>query len=160
MSYNTYKNTMCKCLCDFITCQRGTSPPCCSSTPSWWPRQPAQFPPLLEYCLLDSTAEPPDTHTHLWHTAKNYLLVQYNKSEFLCIQMCVYVSILTVIFLPVDYSSSSQSNESLLVFLGHGGTEHLECAQFAFRHWQKTVQKQTIFNMQHYGNRVNIIAWN
>lgn len=46
--------------------------------------------------------------------------------------------ILTIILLPADYSSSSQSNESLSVFFGHGGAEHLESAQFALRHWEQT----------------------
>lgn len=57
--------------------------------------------------------------------------------------MCVYVCILTVILLPVDYSGSSQSDEILSVFFGHGGAEHLERAQFALRHWEQTDQTQT-----------------
>lgn len=61
--------------------------------------------------------------------------------------VCVYVCILTVILLPVDYSRSSQSYESLSVFFGHGGAEYLECAQFALRHWEQTDQTQNIFNI-------------
>lgn len=57
-------------------------------------------------------------------------------------RVCVYVCILTVILLPVDYSSSSQSNESLSVISGHGGAEHLQRAQFALRHWEQTDKTQ------------------
>lgn len=64
----------------------------------------------------------------------------------------VYVCILTVILLPVDYSGSSQSNKTLPVFFGHGGAEHLERAQFALRHWEQTDRTQMIFNIQQSGH--------
>lgn len=66
--------------------------------------------------------------------------------------VCMHVYILTVILLPVDYSSSSQGDEVLSVFFGHCGAEHLERAQFALRHWEKTDQTQTIFNIQHHSD--------
>lgn len=73
------------------TCQRGTGSHCCSSIPSWWPKQTATPHSAPVYWPLDSTAELPDTRTHLWHTAQTDPVVQHNKREFWCL-VCLSVS--------------------------------------------------------------------
>lgn len=100
---------------------------------------------VLAFRQHSSTARHP--YTSVTHSPQ--LLSAWFKSKMSTYAyVCVYVCILTVILLPVDYSSSCQSNESLSVFLGHGGAEHLERAQFALRHWEQTDQTQIIFNIQ------------
>lgn len=74
--------------------------------------------------------------------------------------VCLCGDILTLIFLPVDYSCGSQSNKSLSVFFGHGGAEHLERAQFALRHWKQTDQTETMFIMQHRRKSCQVAALN
>lgn len=88
-SENTWvkKNTNWGCS---TTCQRGTSSHCCSSTPSWWPKQtvgPHSSPACWH---LDSTAKLPGTRTHLWHSRKSPPVQDKKLHVCVCVRVCLY----------------------------------------------------------------------
>lgn len=114
---------------------------------------------VLAFRQHSSTAKHPYTSVTHRNTKLSFVLFIY-KNGFIIMYVCVCVCTLTVILLPVDYSSSSQSDESVSVLFGHGGAEHLQRAQFTWRHWKQTDQTQTIFIIWHSGKRGHITALN